>query len=128
MASASCKSYLCMHDDVICIHPCFFSSGHGIKRGNNDKWKMFHFSERLWWIQLAQRVKQRKQSADDALFIGHSTPASRLRFNLCACVCLRERERFKLILAELGITIKFKQNSVLCSPFELRAIFKMCIS
>ena len=40
----------------------------------------------------------------------------------------RERERFKLILAELGITIKFKQNSVLCSLFELRAIFKMCIS
>lgn len=33
----------------------------------------------------------------------------------CGSICVCAWDRFKLILAELGITIKFKQNVVLCS-------------
>lgn len=35
-------------------------------------------------------------------------------------MCVSVRGRFKLILAELGITIKFKQNIVLLLSFEPR--------
>lgn len=96
------------------------------QRGESSSvWKTYNFTRRLAaGFQFIRRVKQWKYHAGDALFIGISS----LGFD-SAHVC---EERFKLILAEVGICIKFKQKKkknsfVLCSPFRA-AQFWRCVS